>query len=809
MTEYASGMADSAGDPVVGATLAGFRIERRLGRGGMSVVYLAEDLALGRKVALKVLAPELSDDPGFRERFRLESRLAASIDHPNVVPIYEAGEVEGQFYIAMRYVDGTDLRKLIDEHGALEPSRAVELVASVADGLEAAHARGLVHRDVKPSNVLISGPGEREHVYLADFGLTKTAETEEEAREAAKLSGTTDYVAPELITEGGVGKAADIYALGCVLYEALTGRVPYPRRSELETLVAHIDDPVPKPSAARPEAPTALDAVVERAMAKEPLERYGSAAELATSARSTLPSTGRSRRLAVALAGLAVVLAGLALGAVVLTRGEEPGSATPPTTDLASGAVQRVDLGTGKLEATIPIQGEPLDIAVSSGAVWAVDSDRRVIYRIDSGTNRVVLSGPGVHPLLGLAPLAVGSDSVWLAVHGGDGQGLVVPLAPISGSGPSPIDVRELALGSGDPPPPVNALAQIIPAQSATRDSFSGWVLDAAEGSLREVRPGSAPALSPPLDTGAEPLVAAADGSDLWVGQDGALIKVVGRTVVARTSVPGRPVALAVGDDGVWVATMEGRVLLVSRDGTVARNVRSQGRPVDLQLSEESLWLLLPNGRLLKLDPSTGESIGDERVGANAVALAVGEGSVWVAVRGGPQLERSRLPSLLEPTDRFGISVPDNDCALNSLEIDCRIGLGFQMRARDGTRASYHGAWRELRTRGREQVCQGKTYNGPLTASSDVRTNVGNGVIWIERWGTLALRWKRMVVVAAEIPSGMAGGPVCGEGIGTWIAIAGPLKGERGTFTFPGRIRDPSPVPPVRPVAIPESFTLR
>jgi serine/threonine protein kinase len=257
-------MADSAGDPVVGATLAGYRIERRLGRGGMSVVYLAEDLALGRKVALKVLAPELSDDPSFRDRFRLESRLAAAIDHPNVIPIYEAGEAEGQLYIAMRYVEGTDLRRLIDEEGVLAPTRAVELVARVADGLDAAHERGLVHRDVKPSNVLIANPGEQEHAYLADFGLTKMAKSEEEAREVAQLSGTTDYLAPELITEGGAGNAADTYALGCVLYEALTGGVPFPRGSELETLVAHIDEPAPKPSEARPELPIGLDAVVER-----------------------------------------------------------------------------------------------------------------------------------------------------------------------------------------------------------------------------------------------------------------------------------------------------------------------------------------------------------------------------------------------------------------------------------------------------------------------------------------------------------------------------------------------------------------
>ena len=189
MREYDSGMADQAGRTVGGATLAGYRIERRLGRGGMSVVYLAEDLALGREVALKILARELSEDARFRERLRLESCLAASIDHPNVIRIYEAGEANAELYIAMRYVEGSDLRRLIDEGPGLERARAVELVARVADGLEAAHVRGLVHRDVKPSNVLIASPGEHEHVYLADFGLTKTAETEAEAREVASSRG--------------------------------------------------------------------------------------------------------------------------------------------------------------------------------------------------------------------------------------------------------------------------------------------------------------------------------------------------------------------------------------------------------------------------------------------------------------------------------------------------------------------------------------------------------------------------------------------------------------------------------------------
>jgi Protein kinase domain len=752
----------------------------------MSVVYLAEDLALGRRVALKVLAPELSGDQAFRERFRLESRLAASIDHPNVIPVYEAGEAEGQLYIAMRYVEGTDFRRLIDEESALETARAVELVARAADGLQAAHERGLVHRDVKPSNLLIASPGEHEHVYLADFGLTKTTESEEEAREAAQLSGTADYVAPELITEGGAGKAADVYALGCVLYEALTGRVPFPRRSALETLVAHIDEPVPRPSATRPEIPSGLDAVVERAMAKDPAGRYASAAELAAAARATLPSAGRSRRLAVALAAVAVVLAGAALATVVLTRDDDAGFGSPPTTDLASGAVQRVDPKTGTLDATIHIQGEPLDLAVTPGAVWLADSETLLIHRIGPDTNEAVASGPGVTSIQGFTSLAAVSDSAWLSGYGSNGEGLVAPLPPASVTPESLVDVRALELQSGDSPAPVQALAQVIPRpRLAPGGPFAGWILDAAEGSLREVRPGRSPVLSTPLDVGAEPLVAAADGRDLWVGQEGALVKVVGGKVVDRTRLPGRPVALAVAPEGIWVATLERRLLQVARDGTVTHRARIPGRAIDLELGEGSLWLLFPNGRLLKLDPSTGDPIARERVGSNAVSLAVGEGAVWVAVRGGRQLERSRLPGRLVPGDSFSIDVPAGSCPLNTLEINCRIGLRSRLKASGGTRGSYYGAWRERRVRGREAICLGRTYGGRLTASSDIRRDAGSGLVWIRRWGTLGLRWKRILVVAQELPGGVAGGPVCGEGTGTWIAIAGPLKGERGEFEFP------------------------
>ncbi|HEU0248359.1 MAG TPA: serine/threonine-protein kinase, partial [Gaiellaceae bacterium] len=564
-------MADSTGDPVVGATLAGYRIEGRLGRGGMSVVYLAEDLALGRKVALKVLAPELSQDSSFRERFRLESRLAASIDHPNVIPIFEAGEAEGQLYIAMRYVEGRDLRRLIDEEGALEPSRAVELIAHVADGLDAAHIRGLVHRDVKPSNVLIASPGEHEHVYLADFGLTKTAESEEQARAVAQLSGTTDYVAPELITEAHAGTSADVYALGCVLYEALTGQVPFPRSSELETLVAHIDEPVPKPSEARSELPGALDAVVQRAMAKNPAERHASAAELAAAARATLPSGGRPRRLAIALVAIAAVLGGAALAAALLTRSDAPGP-NAPTTDLASGAVQRVNPETGKVEATIAVPGQPLDLAVSSGALWLVDDGVDLVFRIDPATYQREISAatPGV-PIRVPQSLASTSNSVWYGAAGSTGHALVLPVTRPS-EPVKHVDLQALAERSAVPGPPMHTLTQLVPDRSASSPrAFTGWLVDASEGHLRRFRGGPNPTLSPPIDTGGAAHIAALDGSNLWVGQGQELVKLSSNKITARTPLPGTPVALSVHADGIWVATTGRRLVLLGRGGSKVR----------------------------------------------------------------------------------------------------------------------------------------------------------------------------------------------------------------------------------------------
>jgi serine/threonine protein kinase len=290
----------SAVDPMqpvlaVGTEIAGYRVEAFISRGGMAVVYRAQDRRLGRRVALKLLAPELSQDERFRQRFLRESRLAASLDHPNIIPIYEAGEANGLCYIVMRYVEGSDLKELLDREGPLDLGRTSSILRHVGAALDTAHARGLVHRDVKPGNILIaSGTGREDpdHVYLTDFGLTKRSSSLSGQTTSGRFIGTTDYVAPEQIGGKPVDARTDVYSLGCVLYQCLTGDPPFERDDEAAMLWAHLVEYPPPVSARRPGLPAGLDAVVAKAMAKAPEDRYGSCHDLAADFRAVVE--GRS-----------------------------------------------------------------------------------------------------------------------------------------------------------------------------------------------------------------------------------------------------------------------------------------------------------------------------------------------------------------------------------------------------------------------------------------------------------------------------------------------------------------------------------
>ncbi len=271
-----------------GDEFAGYRVEQRLGRGGMGVLYLATEPGLERRVALKLIAPEAAADEVFARRFAEESRIAASIEHPNVVPIYAAGEEGGVPYIAMRYVSGADLGKRIARQGRLDPAVATALIAQVGNGLDAIHSAGLVHRDVKPANVLLSGSDDTEHAYITDFGVARNVATESGLTQTGRFVGTLDYVAPEQISGEAIDARADVYALGCLLFKLLTGEVPFPREGEAARLYAHLNDPPPAPSLYVPEIPMALDDVVVRAMSKLPDDRYPSAGDLGRAALAAL-----------------------------------------------------------------------------------------------------------------------------------------------------------------------------------------------------------------------------------------------------------------------------------------------------------------------------------------------------------------------------------------------------------------------------------------------------------------------------------------------------------------------------------------
>lgn len=297
-----------------GATIAGFRLLARLGEGATGTVYRAE-AADGRVVALKVLAPALARDDRFRRRFLRESRIAAGLRHPCVVPVLDSGEADGTLYLSMELVDGADLRTVLRRDGRLEPERAIRILAKVADALDAAHAAGLVHRDVKPANVLLEGSPPDERVLVCDFGLARHASSLESLTSERALVGTVDYVSPEQVEGGSVDGRSDVYSLGCVLYETLTGERPFDRDTELATIYAHLNEAAPRPSHARPELPAALDEVIATALAKSPDERYASAGELMQDARRALRSPARlrvPRRRWWALAAAAVLFASAA-----------------------------------------------------------------------------------------------------------------------------------------------------------------------------------------------------------------------------------------------------------------------------------------------------------------------------------------------------------------------------------------------------------------------------------------------------------------------------------------------------------------
>ncbi|HJP65379.1 MAG TPA: serine/threonine-protein kinase [Actinomycetota bacterium] len=589
-------------DSRLGTDLGGYRLESQLGRGGMSVVYLATDQRLKRKVALKVLASELAEDERFRDRFIRESELAASLDHPNIVPIYEAGEVDGLLYIAMRYVEGTDLGKVIRADAPLEVGRVVALLRPVADALDVAHGKGLVHRDVKPANILIatSGPGGPEHIYLSDFGLTKRTTSVSGLTQTGQFMGTVDYVAPEQVQGSGVTGAADQYSLGCVAYECLTGSSPYPKESDVAVLWAHVNDPPP----ALPEgAQGPADAAVQRALSKRADDRYPTSSAfveaLAGAAGERVPAAGaparralRGRRAWIA-AVVAIALIAAAVVGIVLADGggappRRPGASTPALAVLPRG-VNRIDLATNKSVANIPIENTSGEVAIGGGFVWALDHDG--IAKIDPATNRQIAQVKGVflHEVGGPSGIwAFDSEQTSPGVFNSDIVSVDADTnRAITLAGPIPVADMVFADGfvwvsnaggAGGGPDPV--VVRVDPTSGRHHffvpESLPGGCT--FEGCQRNI-----------LAVGA--------GAAWYINEDGTLTRLDLATEEDQKVALPKIRGVAFGDDYVWA-------------------------------------LLLKEDTVVQLDPDRMEPVKEIPVGPDTLSLTVGAGSLWAVSRG-------------------------------------------------------------------------------------------------------------------------------------------------------------------------------
>ncbi len=276
-------MIDRYREPVEGTPFGRYQLIELLGRGGMGEVWRAHDTTIDRVVALKILLPHYAQDPEFDKRFRREARTAARLDDPHVVPIHDVGEIDGRLYVTMRLINGVDLDTLL-KTGPLEPERAVHIVEQIASALHTAHRAGLVHRDVKPSNILLA---DNDFAYLIDFGIARAADDTALTSEGSTI-GTWAYMAPERFRAGDIEPSSDIYALACVLYQCLTGEPPFPGSTLEQVAVGHMVAPPPRPSETSNTVPRALDRVIETGLAKQSTDRYPTAVEMAAAARHAI-----------------------------------------------------------------------------------------------------------------------------------------------------------------------------------------------------------------------------------------------------------------------------------------------------------------------------------------------------------------------------------------------------------------------------------------------------------------------------------------------------------------------------------------
>ncbi|HET9249197.1 MAG TPA: protein kinase [Actinomycetota bacterium] len=621
-----------------GTQIGTYRIDRLLGRGGMSTVYLAEHAGLKRRVALKVLSAEMAADERFRERFIRESELAASLEDPNVLPIYEAGEHDGVLFIAMRYVEGRDLKTMIREEGPLDAVRTERIVDQVANALDAAHAKGLVHRDVKPGNILVApGSGSRaEHAYLSDFGLSKRAASDSGLTATGVFAGTLNYAAPEQFEGGPLDGRTDIYSLGCVLFECLTGELPFRRDQDAALMYAHLHEPPPEATSLRSELPPEVDRVIETAMAKRPSERYATAGDLAAALRGAIGGERRAHApprstlgVWVGIAG-AIVAIGVAIAIVTLTRsGGNPDESSRPSPSIGSGilpagSLARIDPETGDPSLVVhDVPGlehrSPVDprLAIGEGGVWLYScqcpAPGTFILHLDQATgqdreriNAEISLGSG-------AGLAVGSRTVWFSgswtvrFTGSEGVSAVSRINPSSYESLAPVSVRagavtDIVLGGG---------ALWVGSSDETLTTFD------------------------PL-TGARLDEIPIDGTPDSLGNEVIRIDPSNGRVTARIPVNGNLKGIAAGDGGIWVLdeTAGTATQIDSETGSVHPPVGLGPAPSAIAVGLGSAWVTdAEDGNLYRIDPQL-ERATPIPLGAPLAAVAIDEasGSLWVGV---------------------------------------------------------------------------------------------------------------------------------------------------------------------------------
>jgi serine/threonine-protein kinase len=618
----------------------------------MGIVYRATQIALGRPVALKLINRELASDVLFRERFKREWLLAAAIDHPNVVPLYEAGEADGLLFLAMRYVEGIDLRGLLVRE-KLTPERAVAIIAQIAAALDAAHRRGLVHRDVKPANILVAEEGGEEHAYLTDFGLTKRASSSSQLTKTGMFVGTLDYVAPEQIRGEASDGRADVYALGCVLYHALTGVLPFARPSDVATMHAHLNDPAPRVTEALPGAPAGLDVVIERALAKDPADRYATAGELAKEAREALagaiperpataetaaPDPGRRRRVALGLALPTLLVAGLAAAALsaagVLGGGDDPAEQPPQAQAAPPAAAKAQPTATPepiepKVAATIEVGRGPDGLAVDGGRVFVTNADEGTLSTIESGADKAA----GEKVDIGPNPdgVVAGKGVVWTTATGSDE---VRRLDAAS----TPVPTATLTVG--DAPEGISLGKQLV------------WVTNAKDGTVNRIDRAFPDVTGTPIGVGAQP-------TGIFVGRAAVWVTLKGDDAVQRidpsTATPiGTPIP--VGDEphgvvesgrNVWVANAGAGTVtrLDRRSGKVLGETRVGADPHELVVAFGFLWVTnTGDNTVSRIDTKTGKVVGSAiPVGQRPLGIDAGKEAIWVANHGDDTVTRIEL----------------------------------------------------------------------------------------------------------------------------------------------------------------------